>query len=249
MVYPFTRDCCKGIDVETVDLRDFYSGGYFLLRAGRPDWPPPFGEFLPSGNLISLSFCICRKRLSVIWGWNPGNREAALEFGIPETRLTEFVAWCGTEYGELMDLASMFYSPDAARTFIKRFGVSTDHLYIIGAALPKELHNAWLEEEPDNEGIAKRIKQAIPVDQTGNLLGYEIVSYSYHDFAHSWLCSGLEKDMNELFGIRANSSGLIDTYANAKKVNDWIAEDEGKGTRAEPEPYDFWLLISYPLEA
>lgn len=234
--------------METVDLKDFYSGGYFLLRAGRPDWPPPFGKFLPDGNLISLSECICQKRLSVIWGWNPGNREAALEFGIPHTRLAEFVAWCGSEYRELMDVTSMFHSPEAVRTFVKRFDVSTDNLFIIGAALPKELHNAWLEEEPDDEGIAKRVKQAIPVEKSGESLGYDIVSYSYTDFAHSWLCSGLEHDMNKLFGIRANSWGLIDTHADAKKVNDWIAEDEGKGTRAEPEPYDFWLLLSYPLE-
>lgn len=235
--------------METVDLRDFYSGGYFLLRAGRPDWPPPFGEFLPGGNLISLSDCICRKRLSVIWGWNPGNREAALEFGIPETRLVEFVEWCGTDYRESMDLASMFYSPDTARDFIRRFELDTDNLFIIGAGLPKELHRAWLEEEPDNEGIAKRVKQAVPVENSGEPIGYDVVSYSYHDFAHSWLCSGLEKDMNEMFGIRVNSIGLLDTYASAKKVNDWIAEDDGKGIRAEPEAYDLWLVMSYPLES
>jgi len=234
--------------VETVDLRDFYSGGYFLLRAGRPDWPPPFGEFLPSGNLISLSHCICRKRLSVLWGWNPGNRAAVLEFGISETRLAEFVAWCGTEYRESMALTSMFYSPDAARSFIKRFELETDNLFIIGAGLPQEPHKAWQEEEPDNEGIAKRVKQAIPIEKSGEPIGYDVVGYSYTDFAHSWLCSGLEHDMNKLFGLRANTSGLIDTYADAKKVNDWIAEDDGQGVRAEPEPYDFWLLVSYPLD-
>jgi hypothetical protein len=234
--------------VETVDLKDFYSGGYFLLRAGRPDWPPPFGEFLPGGQLISLSHCVCRKRLSVIWGWNPGDRQAALEFGISDTRLAEFVEWCGTEYLELMDLTSMFYSPEAARTFVKRFNLNTDDLFIIGAGLPKELHQAWVDEEPDNEGIAKRVKQAIPVAESGEQLGYDVVSYSYTDFAHSWLCSGLERDMNQLFNIRADSNGLIDTYADAKKVNDWIAEDEGKGIRAEPESYDLWLLTSYPIE-
>lgn len=233
--------------METVDLGDFYSGGYFLLRAGRPDWPPPFSEFLPSGNLISLSDCICRQRLSVIWGWNPGNREAALAFGISETPLNEFIAWCGTEYRQSMDLISMFYSPEAARHFIKRFDLDTDNLFIIGAGLPKALHQAWLEEETDHEGITKRIKQAMPIELGGETLGYDVVSYSYHDFAHSWLCSGLEKDMYELFGIRTNQHGLLATSADAKQVNDWIAEDNEQGTRAEPEPYDYWLLVNYPL--
>ena len=41
---------------------------------------------------------------------------------------------------------------------------------------------------------------------------------------------------------------MIDSYEYAKKIYDWIAEDEQKGTRAEPEPYDFWLLTSYSIE-
>jgi hypothetical protein len=227
-------------------LLDYYSGGYFLIRAGRPDWPAPFGEFLPSGNLISLSDCICRKRVNVGWGWIPGNREAALDFGISEARLSDFFKWCGVEYLEWMDHWSMFHSLQTARNFITRFELNTENLFLIGAALPKELHNAWLSEEPDSEGIAKRVKQALAVE-VGEPLGFDVVSYSYTDFAHSWLCSGLEKEMNALFGIRSNHLGLLDSYSDAKKINDWIAEDEGKGTRAEPESYDFWLLVSYPL--
>jgi hypothetical protein len=53
--------------------------------------------------------------------------------------------------------------------------------------------------------------------------------------------------MHELFGIRPNQYGLISTYDEAKKVHDWIAEDNMQGTRAEPYPYDAWLLVSYPL--
>jgi hypothetical protein len=237
----------KGMNVDSVDVQDFFSGGYFLLRAGRPDWQLPFGQFLPEGNLISLSEHICRQRLSVIWGWNPGNREAALGFGIPDAQLDEFVTWCGEEYREWMDLTSMFYSPEGAGAFVRRFNLNTENLFIIGAALPKELHQAWIEEEPDNQGIAKRIKQALPVEEGGRLLGYDVVTYSYSDFACSWLCTYLDKEMNEMFGIRANSIGLIDSYADAKRVNGWIAENENT-TRVEPEPYDFWLLLSYPLE-
>jgi hypothetical protein len=153
--------------------------------------------------------------------------------------LTEFIDWCGPEYHELMDMWSMFHSPEAARSFIKRFEINTENLFIIGAGLPIELHQAWVEEEPDNKGIAKRVKLGLPVEEGGETLGYDVVSYSYTDFAHSWLCSGLDRDMNELFGIRTNDIGLLDTYADARQINDWIAEDEGKGTRAEPEPYDF----------
>ena len=67
------------------------------------------------------------------------------------------------------------------------------------------------------------------------------------DFGHSWLCSGLERDMHERFGIRANNKGLLDSYADAKQVYDWIADDAMQGARAEPEPYALWLLLAYPL--
>lgn len=230
-----------------VNLQNYYSGGYFLIRMGRPDWKPPFGEFLPDYDLMSLSNCICEKRLSLTWGWIPGDKQAALDFGIRENQWAEFVDWCGTGYLEYMDVFSMFYSPDGAREFIKRFDLDTDNLFIIGAGLPQELQNNWAGED-DNEGVVKHIQQKLSIEPTNTILGFDVISYSYTDLAHSWLCSGLEKDMNNLFNIRTNEIGLLNSFDDAKKIYDWIAEDELKGTRAEPEPYDFWLLTSYPIE-
>ena len=120
-------------------------------------------------------------------------------------------------------------------------------MYIIGAGLPKYLQPAWFDVEDDNQGVEGRIKQGLLMEEPNAILGYDVVSYSYHDFSHSWLCSHLEQDMNDKFGIRANQYGLLDTFEDAQKINDWIAEDEMKGTRAEPEPYDFWLIASYDL--
>ncbi|MCK6579189.1 MAG: hypothetical protein L6Q98_13915 [Anaerolineae bacterium] len=235
--------------IESVDLTEYCSGGYFLLRANRPDWPAQFTQLWPAGRLISLSACICPSRLQVYWGWTPGDREAALSFGIPEARWEEFREWCGVEYHETLDRVSMFYTPDGARAFVRRFNLETDNLYLIGAALPRSFRPAWIDGERDNEGIARRIKQGLSVEAGGRPLGYDVVSTSYADLAHSWLCSGLDKDMNEQFGIRANDNGLLSTYADAKRVNDWIAEDHEQGTRAEPEPYNFWLLLDYPIRA
>jgi hypothetical protein len=48
-----------------LNLNDFYSGGYILIGSDRPDWPPLFGDYLPPGNLLSLSTCFCPQRLSV----------------------------------------------------------------------------------------------------------------------------------------------------------------------------------------
>jgi hypothetical protein len=52
-----------------------------------------------------------------------------------------------------------------------------------------------------------------------------------------------------LFGIRPGSYGLIQREVEARQIYEWIEEeDEMKGRRAEPEPYDYWLLIEHPLE-
>src|SRR5215207_9422330 len=99
-----------------LDLNDYYSGGYFLIRANKPDWPLLKTDLLPD-KLVSLSMCMC-PRVSVGWGWIPGNREAAIRFGIPESRVDDFVVWCGTGFGSDIDVFSMFYSTNAAYRFI-----------------------------------------------------------------------------------------------------------------------------------
>ncbi|MCA9885199.1 MAG: hypothetical protein KC708_19615, partial [Anaerolineae bacterium] len=75
----------------------------------------------------------------------------------------------------------------------------------------------------------------------------EVLSESFTEMGCSWLCSGLEKDMFTLFGIRPNEHGLLNSLEDAMKVYEWIAEDECKGYRAEPEPYFPWLVVSYSI--
>jgi hypothetical protein len=232
-----------------IDLNDYYSGGYFLLRSDKPDWPQLQTDLLPPKG-ISLSRHIC-PRLEVYWGWTPGSPEAALEFGIPQAKLDNFLAWCKSGYENDLDYTSMFYSPEAARRFIRQFELDTYGLYIIGTGLPEELEEAnWREAgNEDVMGIEKRIEQHLPLETGGSILGFEVASFSYSDYGCSWLCNYLHQDMFDLYGIRPNQYGLIDTHMEAKQVYDWIEEGEKQGVRrAEPEPYDFWLLISYPLK-
>ncbi|HEX2909013.1 MAG TPA: hypothetical protein VHO69_19225 [Phototrophicaceae bacterium] len=187
-----------------IDLNNFYSGGYFLLRANKPDWPQLKTDLLPE-KIISLSLCIC-PRLEIYWGWIPGNPEAALEFGIPQEKLDEFLLWCKAEYQTDLELTSMFYSTAAARRFIQRFLPDTTNLYLIGAGLPKELEvKDWREfGEGEIIGIEKRIEKYLPLENSGDILGFEVISFEYQDLAHSWLCGSLHQTMCELFGFHPN---------------------------------------------
>lgn len=52
--------------------------------------------------------------------------------------------------------------------------------------------------------------------------------------------------MYDLFGIRYNSFGLLNSYDDAKKVYEFYEKNQDL---FEPEPYDFWLMLSYPLNS
>jgi hypothetical protein len=246
-----------------VDLGEYYSGGYFLIRADKPDWPQLQTEIFPD-KLLSLSCCICPQRFRVSWGWEPGDREAAAAFGIPETRFDEFSEWSQTTFQTETDLPSMFYSPEIARRFVERFLTNTADLFLLGVGLHQSEIAVW-DELPEitfggvtlqvnlllqagqSYGVERQLEQRQRLTDGGIPLGFEVVSFDYNDFGHSWICSGLYEDMQQLFGIRPGQLGLIQTREEAQRVNDWIAEDEQQGHRAEPEPYDYWLLVSYPL--
>lgn len=231
-----------------MNLADYSSAGYFLVRANRPDWPQFNVELLP-GKVVSLSACLC-PRLDITWGWTPGDPEAALEFGINEERLEEFLRWCKQDFEADVDYPGMFYSTDAARLFIQRFVDDTGGLYLVGVGLSKELQKiARKRFDGDSRihGIEQQTTRRLPLENGGTALGFEVVSFSYNDFGDSWLCSGLERDMHRLYGIRPNSYGLLNTFEEAQIVYNWIAEDKMQGRRAEPEPYYPWLLVSYPF--
>jgi hypothetical protein len=254
-----------------IDLADYYSGGYFLIRANKyqlekPGWFQINIQLLPE-KVLSLSQCICPS-LEVYWSWHPSDREAALKFGVPEEKLDEFVEWCSTYPQPEISPTSMFYSVDAAQRFIDRFLPNTDGLYLIGAGMYQPLEAAGWNRLPSSalkfdihvdlrlqqaeshiENVEDQITQHAQLAAGGIPLGFEVVSYADSNFSHSWLCSGLHKDMKDLFDIQTGQYGLIKTREDAEKVYEWIAEDDQKGHRAEPEPYAYWLLVSYPLSA
>ncbi len=236
--------------MEQIDIQRFVSAGYFLIRAGSPGWEQLQTELLPT-TLLSLAKTISL-RFNVAWGWRTGSKQTALDFGVAETDWDEFVHWCGYEYASEMDVWSMFYTPDSARHLAQRFLRDITDLHLIGVGLPRELEVAyWREPVQDSDkvyGIEKRIEQRLPIADGGQPLGFDVVSFSYSDFAYSWLGSYLHFEMYKLYGIRPGTFGLLETEEDAKRINDWIAEDEMRGQRAEPEPYDYWLLLEYPMD-
>jgi hypothetical protein len=238
-----------------IDLNDYVAGGYFITKyAEREKWMS--ADLLPE-RVISISRCI-GKKLEIYWGWDLDQNQQEIEnFGIPASKLQAFADWI--KQSNHIGFPDVFYTLDAAHQLVAEFLDLESDIALIGIGLSTDMVDSFLVE---NKQISyDRVKQTSHDDLYGvnyvlhhrkqlspdsKMLGFEVVAEN-SGLSCSWLCSGLEKDMHKLFGIHPNQHGLIDSYADAKKVYEWIAEDEMQGTRAEPEPYYPWLIVQYPL--
>ncbi len=233
--------------VSAIDLRDYVAGGYFILKDSSEGFQ--HSTLLPE-RVISVSGCI-GDILEPYWGWNLKENQAHLDrWGISADLIDQFRAYSTDRHEKDYGFPGVFYSLDAARHFAVTFLSPIENALLIGIALPRNLVDTFLATNTQpNEipyGVNHMLSRNESLALTGTTLGFEIVSYNINP-GHSWLCSGLEKEMHELFGIKPNRYGLIDTYAEARQVYDWIAEDKQQGKRAEPEPYYPWLIVHYPL--
>lgn len=198
------------------DLSKCYSGGFFLIRANNPGWPQWAENDLLPDKVISLSSCICPK-VSVHWGWIPGDKEAALRFGIQEAQWDDFLVWSAEAHPEEIDIWSVFTSLKVAQDFVKRFDLNIDDMWLVEIGLPHELEINFHEDGGEaTYGVEKRILRHLSMLDNGLILGYEVVSFDY-GLGHSWLCNYLETEMFNMFNIRPNQYGLIDNFGEAKK--------------------------------
>jgi hypothetical protein len=239
-----------------IDLSDYVAGGYFVVKYSDYGFSP--SELMPE-RAISLSVCIS-ERFQVYWGWRKMGRSPD-KIELPIEKIEAFNQWnaeANADPDGIYDIAD-------ARYAINEFCPNDPDVLLVGVGLHHELLNDFLtykpypDEHPNYEvyesptadqersNLLKEhfVNKRMSLEKGGHPLGYEVISYLY-GWSHSWLCSGLEKDMYELFGIHPNQYGLIDRYGDAKKVYEWIAEDKMQGTRSEPEPYHPWLIVQYP---
>lgn len=229
----------------------FYSAGYFIIKAY--DAPDSFTRGLMPNKLLSVSKCFCTQ-VSVGWGWEPGDRDAALKFGIREEQWEEFRAWSHAAHPTEMGLWEMFHTPEAAVRFVQRFLKGVDDIHVIGVGIPHDIEATYWRTaqghfDSEDYGVEHRIDQHLPMASGGQFLGFDVAGFmGYGNFECSWWCNHGHYDVFPLFGPIVGNYGLFKTENDAKRVYDWIAEDKMQGGRAEPQPYYYWLLMEYPVE-
>ncbi|MBI1277350.1 MAG: hypothetical protein GC179_04405 [Anaerolineaceae bacterium] len=238
--------------MDNIDLNDYVAGGYFVAKPiQRETWMSV--DLLPE-QITTLSSCLNKSKVQIYWGWHTDNpSERIAELGISNEKLDNFKRWSASDE---VGFPNVFYTLQVAQSFIAEFLSYTSEFSVFGVGLPKAIVAKFLIDNQQklhhretntfsNElyGTNLVLSHLEPLKPNGNILGFEILSYMYSNLDHSLLCNYLEREIFQIFGIRPNQYGLIQTYKDAMKIYEWMWEDENRG---EPEPYYPWLIVQYP---
>lgn len=234
-----------------IDLKDYVAGGYFITKLSTQGFMRT--PYFQHEQVISLSSCINPSFKEPVWGWEFEKHKIEISMrGMPEEKLAESRREL-EEFQKARGFFRLFFNLSYARRFIKKWVQNPEEIILLGIGLPKNLVQNFLARKLDKQydlsqdltRMSVMLQQNTVLSPRGAIKGFEVVSYGYDNFGHSWLCSNLQVDMYDRFGIEAGEHGLLGTYEDAMKVYEWIAEDDEKVHRAEPEPYFPWLIVQY----
>ena len=233
-----------------IDTSDYYSAGFTITRrVDRPDWCS--ARLLPE-KLLSLSDHICPIAPET-WciEWTGDTRETRLEkaaaFGLDADGLERLTAWVTARFGESIgwpnicldpgtarELASLLPAPDLAhcelavhRRHWKRF---------MRAAAPPPHQPGGAPVGPP--GIYEALQRKAAVT-TGKVLGHEPLVFD-RSLSDSWLCNGLDREVESELGIRPNRHGFIESFEDACRCVEYISRDD---VGAEPGLWLPWLVV------
>jgi hypothetical protein len=222
---------------------DYVSGGYYVLKA----IPRPSGlsGILPD-QLLTMSRCftnVVRDIVQLQFNDYDNVRQSvadeAREFGIPQTQIPELVSWAKmqhntnyhvySEVGPAIELRQRFITDPSAH--VVGIGLHTSLIHSFGSQLVKDVNRGI--------GLLEIVNENRPLAEGGKALGFEPLGFEATSF-HSWLCHRAPDEAYKRFGIRPNQLGLIESFDDARQVNEYLLE-----TGAEPAIWEPWLLLDY----
>lgn len=228
------------------------AGGYFLARTvPRPNYLTK--DLLPD-RIFTASHCI-GKLIPDDWSavsWDQLNekqrREVVPEIGVEEAQIAELVKWVTERWDSQLGWGNVFYSADAARSFVKDFRVSTQNLVLFSIGLHRKRVNLFLEETRSTgtiipSGIWLMIQKGLPPEAEGESIGYDILGYQLA-WAHSWLCYSFERDARDKLDIRPNAHGFIGNYGDAERIAEYADNSDAP---IENKPRLPWLVTLHPI--
>lgn len=229
-------------------------GGYYLIQgASLQKWMN--AKLLPP-VIWSASGCICNKVPDMwIFTWtlrpNPDEERRVYQqqLGLTDAQFLELQEY----FHSLLDAdefgyPNVFMHYPLAKKLYSGIFKRIPGLKLISISLPDGEVQGFIDEFEPHENIAengvrKKLRQLQKLEPEAAPLGYDVIGYDYADF-HSLICSSLEQEILDKYGVRFNRYGLIDSFEDAAA----IVQDLRSGAFiAEQGYWAAWLVSEYPL--
>lgn len=178
--------------------------GYYLIE---PFHVPPDSGFFPVSVILSVSDCLCRLHPEMDWGrYGRAEEDYPRSMGL-SPREAQQLREAAEEFMDCW-VADNFPTLAGARRVLSLLSSSGRELELVSISFAGEDDRAMRAAVERERGAAPQADEP----ECGEFLGFDIVGYECGSF-HSWLCNALYKDVEESYGLKFNSFGLLE--------NDW----------------------------
>lgn len=241
---------------------DYVAGGYFISRYFDRTgfWS---AELLPA-RLITVSGCIA-PFMPDVWSisWASGNHvekeHACGAFGLRASQLPKLTQWVNSRVDEKkIGFPNVCMSLEVARELMAMFLPHDPNVVLLGIGLHRKFVDEILNDNASDSdipaddgddtprsGVYESLRQAKPLGDGGDVLGFELLGYEHTGAFHSWLCNGLEKKLHRAIRIKPNQHGFIPSAADAEKGARYIRRND---IGAEPATWLPWMVVKYASE-
>ncbi len=238
-----------------VQLSDFISAGFLVTR--EVERPSCMSARLLPARIVSASDCIAPfapDTWCIEWTNDTQERRvgSAGAFGLDSQTLEELTAWATERFDRTIRWPNVITDLDTAGELVGRFFGSLPEVRALELCLHRSMTQSLCQEaepppqEPGfapngRQGVHEVILQGRPPAHGGNVLGFEPLVFDC-SLSHSWLCNGLETQVEQALGIIPNRYGLLGSSEEAIRCVEYISRDD---VGAEPGLWLPWLLVDH----
>jgi len=231
-----------------MDNKIFYSAGFYLVEGAlRYEWQ---NERIIPPTLFSMSDCICDK-FPQYWSYQESNvaiekaMMVAEKYNIDWILLENLEKEIKKEDDKNFGFPNLFFNKNTAKAYYNKYFNKIKIIKLLEPGIELEyLQEIKLTAGNDNWGPIMKIKENTGVDQSGKIIGFDVVGY-FCGWSDSFLCNRLEEDYKNKFGFELNEFGLFDDYDKAKIAATYNMSGEAK---TEDILWIPWIIYEHSLE-
>jgi len=223
----------------------FYSAGFYLIEE-TTRYNSLDKNILPL-KIYSFSNCIC-KTFPGSWAYQWNSKlinEAKLisqEYNINENTIENLKKEINNIFEIKIGWPGVFFNKNTARDFYRNYFSNIKNIKLLEVGIEQDNWNDILIIfENDKNGLIMKLKEKVEIDNTGEIIGYDVVGYDC-GLACSFLCNGLENDYINKFGFKLNKYGLFDDYTKAITASDYNMRDD---VPCEPVLWKPWIVCEH----